>query len=159
MNHDLSNLTQDALRRIAQTADLRALDDIRVAILGKSGTLTGILKSLGALDPDARRALGAAVNEAKTSLTQALDDKRAALQAAALDAKLAQERIDISLPARPDAQGSIHPISRTIEELTAIFGAMGFTVKEGPDIEDDWYNFSALNIPSHHPARAMMDTF
>lgn len=159
MNHDLSNLTQDALQRIAQTADLRALDDIRVAILGKSGTLTSILKSLGTLDPDARRALGAAVNEAKTSLTQALDDKRAALQAAALDAKLAQERIDISLPARPDAQGSIHPISRTIEELTAIFGAMGFTVKEGPDIEDDWYNFSALNIPSHHPARAMMDTF
>jgi phenylalanyl-tRNA synthetase alpha chain len=156
---DLTSLQTETLPRIAAATDIAALEDIRVALLGKGGVLTGLLRELGKIDPEARKARGAAVNQLKTELTEALDARRLVLADAAMNARLAGEKIDISAPPRPEPAGSIHPISRTIEELTAIFGAMGFSVKEGPDIEDDWRNFGALNIPSHHPARAMMDTF
>jgi len=140
-------------------ADAAALEALRVGLLGKSGSVTALLKALGGLEPEARKARGAALNELKTEITNALEARRAILEDESLTARLAAEKIDISLPPRPELTGSIHPISRTIEEITAIFGAMGFTVKEGPDIENDWNNFGALNIPAHHPARAMMDTF
>jgi len=159
MQDELDSMESAALAAIAAAADLRVLDAERVALLGKSGTITAALKSLGTLAPEARRERGAAVNALRDRLATAIEARRVLLEAAALELRLAAERVDVSLPARPQARGSIHPISRTIEELTALFGAMGFTVKDGPDIEDDWYNFGALNIPAHHPARAMMDTF
>jgi len=156
---DLMRLKAEAMPRIEAAADTESLEEARIALLGKGGVLTGLLRELGKIDPEARKTRGAAVNQLKTELTEALETRRAALDEAAMTARLASEKIDISAPPRPEPAGSIHPISRTIEELTAIFGAMGFSVKEGPDIEDDWRNFGALNSPAHHPARAMMDTF
>jgi phenylalanyl-tRNA synthetase alpha chain len=146
------------LDRIGQ-ADAPELEALRVALLGKNGSITAVLKSLGGMAPEARKEAGAEVNQIKTMITEALTARKALLDEAALNARLAAERIDVTQPARPDIAGAIHPISRTMEELAAIFGAMGFEIKEGPDIENDWNNFSALNIPAHHPARAMMDTF
>lgn len=155
---DLQQLQSESVASIAQ-ADAAALEALRVGLLGKAGQITALLKALGNMEPEARKARGAEVNELKAAITSALEGRRAVLDEAALSLKLQAERIDISAPPRPEGWGSIHPISRTMEEIAAIFGAMGFTVKDGPDIEDDWYNFSALNIPAHHPARAMMDTF
>ncbi|MGC9269848.1 phenylalanine--tRNA ligase subunit alpha [Acidiphilium sp.] len=159
MSNDITAIDRHARAAIDAAANPAALETVRVALLGKSGEVTALLKSLGGMDAEARKAFGAAVNALKTGLTDAIEQRRRILDAAALDARLQAERIDITLPARPTPPGSIHPISRTIEELTALFGAMGFGVQDGPDIEDDWYNFGALNIPPHHPARAMMDTF
>ena len=159
MTDDLAALCHAAEHDIATAPDLRALEAVRVALLGKTGRLTARLKELGALPPEARREQGARVNAVKEALTAALEARRAALEAAALEARLASERIDVSLPARPAESGLIHPISRAMDEIAAIFGAMGFTVAEGPDIETDWHNFGALNIPPHHPARADHDTF
>ena len=153
----------DALRAAALPAiagaDSAALEELRVGLMGKQGKLTALLKSLGAMDPEARKSAGAAINVLKAEITEALTARRAVLDAAALEAQLAAERIDVTQPPRPEPSGAIHPLSRTQDELTAIFGAMGFAIKDGPDIENDWNNFSALNIPGHHPARAMMDTF
>lgn len=159
MNDDISTIESEARTAIEAAGDPAVLDAVRVALLGKTGRVTALLKSLGAMDAEARRGFGAAVNALKGAIGEAIEQRRRVLEAAALDARLLTERVDVSLPARPEVAGSIHPISRTIEELTALFGAMGFGVKDGPDIEDDWYNFGALNIPAHHPARAMMDTF
>ncbi|WP_426957377.1 phenylalanine--tRNA ligase subunit alpha [Muricoccus radiodurans] len=164
MPDDLDMLRADIEAAMAGADDLRALDAVRVAALGKSGQVTALLKGLGALAPEERRARGAAVNELKAGIERALENRRVMLEAFALDARLAAERLDVSLPPRPFAPmgpeaGSIHPISRTMEELIALFGAMGFTVAEGPDIEGDWHNFTALNIPEHHPARQDHDTF
>ena len=156
--NDLSLLQTQAESRIA-VADSDALEELRVALLGKSGTLTAALKALGAMEPESRKARGAELNVVKSALTQALAARRAVLDAAALETRLAAERIDVTAPVRPEAAGAIHPISRTTEEIAAIFSAMGFSIKDGPDIENDWNNFSALNIAAHHPARAMMDTF
>ncbi len=155
---DLEAIWAQARPELA-TADAPALEALRVALLGKNGAVTAALKGLGGLDPDSRKARGAELNLLKTVITEALNTRKAELDDAALAARLAAERLDVTAPPRPDSVGAIHPISRTIEELTAIFAAMGFTVKDGPDIETDWHNFSALNIPAHHPARAMMDTF
>jgi phenylalanyl-tRNA synthetase alpha chain len=127
--------------------------------LGKSGALTKMLKELGAEPAETRRTRGAALNSLRDELAQAIEAKREVLERAAIEARLASERIDITLPPPPETVGSIHPISRTMEEMAAIFGAMGFSVAEGPDIETDWHNFSALNIPAHHPARDDHDTF
>jgi phenylalanyl-tRNA synthetase alpha chain len=159
LSDDLNKLQNDILPRITGAQEIEALEDIRVSLLGKAGALTQAMKSLGGLEPEARKARGAELNVLKTELTEALAVRRAALEAAALTARLAAQKIDVSAPPRPDVVGAIHPISRTLDEIAAIFGAQGFAVKEGPDIEDDWTAFGALNIPVHHPARAMMDTF
>jgi phenylalanyl-tRNA synthetase alpha chain len=144
---------------LTAASDLRAWDAVRVGVLGKNGSLTSLLKELGKVPPEQRRERGAALNRLKDELTASIEQKRIVLESAALDARLASERIDITLPPRPAPAGLIHPISRTMEEMAAIFGAMGFSVAEGPDVESDWHNFGALNIPAHHPARADHDTF
>ncbi|MBV9653097.1 MAG: phenylalanine--tRNA ligase subunit alpha [Acetobacteraceae bacterium] len=144
---------------LAAASDLRAWDAVRVSVLGKAGRLTALLKELGRLPPEVRRERGVGLNRLRDELTAAIEARRQALDAAALDARLAAERIDPTLPPRPRPAGLIHPISRTADEIIAIFGAMGFSVAEGPDVETDWHNFGALNIPGHHPARADHDTF
>ncbi len=154
----LKTLVEDALAAIA-AADFHTLEELRISLLGKNGKVTALLKSLGGMEPEARKAAGAEINAAKTRIAEALAERRAGLEAEILAARLAAERIDVTAPPRPAPRGAIHPLSRTQEELAAIFSAMGFIIAEGPDIETDWYNFSALNIPAHHPARAMMDTF
>ena len=159
MSDDLATLKAETEAALAAAGDLRAWDAVRVAVLGRNGALTQKLKELGALTPEARRERGAALNRAKDELTALIEARRAALEAAALDARLGNERLDVTLPPRPLPAGLIHPISRTVEEIAAIFGAMGFAIAEGPDIEDDWRNFGALNIPAHHSAREDMDTF
>ncbi len=159
MTDDLLALKTETDAALAAAGDLRAWDAVRVAVLGRSGSLTGLLKDLGRAAPDERRARGAALNALKEALTGAIEARRSALDATALEVLLAQERLDVTLPPRLAPSGLIHPISRTMEEMAAIFGAMGFAIAEGPDIEDDWRNFGALNIPAHHPARQDMDTF
>jgi phenylalanyl-tRNA synthetase alpha chain len=159
MSDDLDRLKSETLAAIAAAGDLRAWDAIRVGVLGKSGSLTQMLKELGKAAPEERKARGAALNVLKGELQAAIEARQVELEEAALEARLASERIDVSLPPQPRAQGLIHPISRTMEEMAAIFGAMGFAIGEGPDIEDDWRNFGALNIPAHHSAREDMDTF
>ena len=158
LGKELNDLRQAALPAI-QAADAAALEELRVALMGKAGSVTALLKSLGAMEPEARKAAGAEINVLKAEITEALTARRAKLDEAALEARLASERLDVTQPPRPEPLGAIHPLSRTTEEIAAIFSAMGFAIKDGPDIESDWNNFSALNIPSHHPARAMMDTF
>ena len=156
---DLSDLEAQILNSVKSTQDLTALEGLRVSALGKKGSVTELLKTLGGLDPDARRTRGASINALKDRVTAALDQQRQQLEVAVLDARLAAERIDVSLPPRPHAEGKLHPLTQTMDELVAIFGAMNFTVATGPDIEDDWHNFTALNIPPEHPARDMHDTF
>ena len=156
---DLPALKAETEAALAAAADLRAWDAVRVGVLGKSGSLTALLKELGRVPPEQRRDRGAALNRLKDELAEAVEARRATLEDAALEARLAAERIDVTLPPRPAISGLIHPISRTMEEMAAIFGAMGFEVSEGPDVESDWHNFGALNIPAHHPARADHDTF
>ncbi len=156
---DLAALGREAGEAIAGAGDPAALEALRVGLLGRQGRLTLLLRDLGALPATARRERGASLNRLKEELAAAIAGRREALEGAALDAALAAERLDITLPPRPSPAGLIHPISRTVEEIVAIFGAMGFAVVGGPDIEDDWRNFGALNIPEHHPARQDMDTF
>jgi phenylalanyl-tRNA synthetase alpha chain len=159
MIEDLDKLRAEALARVAAAGDLAALEEIRVASLGKKGSVTGLMKNLGGLDPEARKEAGARLNAVKDEISAALDARKGALQEVELNARLARERIDVTLSARPETQGRIHPIPQVMEEIAAIFGQMGFVVAEGPDIEDDFHNFSALNIPPEHPARQMHDTF
>ena len=155
---DLEQLRSDLLTRI-EAAGLDALESLRVETLGRRGRVTALMKELGTLAPEDRRTAGQALNALKTVVTEAIDARRAALQAGTLDARLAEETIDVSLPPRPEPGGRIHPISQAIEEIVAIFCQMGFAVAEGPDIEDDFHNFTALNIPPEHPARQDHDTF
>ena len=155
----LDDIRTRTLAAIDAAADPAALDAVRVAALGKKGDVTGLMKTLGGLDPDARRSFGQAVNQLKDEVSAALDGRRKVLDAAALDQRLMAEKIDVTKPVRPETTGGVHPISRTIDELTAIFAEMGFSVVEGPDIESDFYNFTALNIPDDHPARQEHDTF
>ena len=155
----VDSLKAEMLRAIAVAADLTALEEVRVAALGKKGRVTGLMKDLGGLAPDERKTRGAALNVLKDEIALALDARKAELQGGALAARLESERVDVTLPVRPSAEGRIHPISQTIDELTAIVADMGFTVAEGPDVEGDFYNFTALNIPPEHPARQMHDTF
>ena len=155
----LPDITSHTLKSIAEAISTKALEELRVSVLGKSGALTAELKTLGSLPPEERKAKGAEVNRVKDEITTALEAKKAALEAAELNARLASETIDVTLPASPRTNGSIHPITQVTEELTAIFADFGFSVAEGPEIEDDFHNFSALNIPESHPARQMHDTF
>ena len=155
---DLDQLKEDLLRQVAG-ADLEALEDLRVGTLGRSGTITEMMKGIGKLPPDERRTAGQTLNEVKNAVSDAIDAKKAELEAAALDASLEQDRIDVTLPPRPEGEGRVHPISQTVDEMVAIFCEMGFTVAEGPHIETDFNNFTALNIPPEHPARQDHDTF
>ncbi|HET6608439.1 MAG TPA: phenylalanine--tRNA ligase subunit alpha [Rhodopila sp.] len=159
MNDDLDALKSETDAALAAATDLRGWDTVRVAVLGRNGSLTGLLRDLGRTPPDQRKDRGIAVNRLKDELTVAIEARKTQLEAAALDARLVAERIDPTLPPRPNPSGLIHPIARTVEEIAAIFGAMGCTVVDGPDVESDWYNFGALNIPAHHPARQDHDTF
>jgi phenylalanyl-tRNA synthetase alpha chain len=159
MTDDLLALKTETEMALMAATDLRAWDAVRVGVLGRGGSLTALLRDLGKTPPEQRRERGAALNQLKDALTAVIEARRVALENAAMDARLAAERIDPTLPSRPMRAGLIHPISRTMEEIAAIFGAMGCTVAEGPDVETDWHNFSALNIPAHHPARADHDTF
>jgi phenylalanyl-tRNA synthetase alpha chain len=144
---------------IAAAADLAALDAVRVAALGKSGEITQLLKSLGGMDAETRTAEAPKIHALREAVTSALAARKDALETAELDRRLTTERLDLSLPAGETPKGSIHPVSQVMDELTEIFADLGFAVAEGPEIEDDWHNFSALNIPETHPARAMHDTF
>ena len=157
--NDVETLRTELLAEVDGAENPDALEQVRIRALGKKGRLTERMKALGGLDPEARREAGQALNAVKDAVAEALDARKAALGDAALDARLAEERIDVSLPVRPEANGLIHPITQTIDELTTIFAEMGFTVAEGPDIETDYYNFEALNFPPDHPARQDHDTF
>ncbi len=158
---DLSSLETDLMAQIAASADEAALEAVRVAALGKKGSISALLATLGQMAPEERKTAGAAINQVKDRVTEALTARREVLKAAALDARLAAETIDVTLPVResPTEAGRIHPISQVMDELTAIFADMGFAIAEGPDIETDDYNFTKLNFPEGHPAREMHDTF
>lgn len=156
---ELQSLIAEAKVHIAAAADLAALDQVRVDFLGKKGLLTAQLKSLGALSAEERPAAGAKINEAKDAINEALNERKTLLEQAQINAQLASEALDISLPGRDNSLGGLHPVSRTLMRIEAIFRAAGYQVAEGPEIEDDFHNFEALNIPAHHPARAMHDTF
>ncbi|HYD31992.1 MAG TPA: phenylalanine--tRNA ligase subunit alpha [Azospirillaceae bacterium] len=155
----LDDLKAELLAAVGQAADLAGLEEARVAALGKKGRITALMKKMGALSPEERKERGAALNALKDEIAAAIDARKTDLAGAALTARLESERVDVTLPVRPEAQGRIHPISQTIDEITAIFAEMGFTVAEGPDVEDDFHNFTALNFPPGHPARDMHDTF
>jgi phenylalanyl-tRNA synthetase alpha chain len=149
----------DIIDQIRSAADLGALDQLRVSVLGKSGSITQRLKSLGGMDPDTRAAEAPKIHALREQVTSAIADRKAALEAAELDRKLATETIDLSLPAHETPRGTVHPVSQVMDELAEIFADLGFAVAEGPEIEDQWHNFTALNMPEFHPARAMQDTF
>ena len=158
---DIAQLETELLGAVAKAGDEAALEAVRVAALGKSGSVSALLKTLGAMTPDQRKNKGPAINGLKDKITAAIAARKAALASAALDARLNSESIDVTLPVReaPTELGRVHPISQVIDELTAIFADMGFAVAEGPDIETDDYNFTKLNFPEGHPARDMHDTF
>ena len=155
----LAALEQQARQAADQAQDLKALDEVRVQYLGKKGLLTEQLKQLGKLPADQRPQAGQAINVAKKLVQDAIEARKGALQNAALEAQLASERVDVTLPGRGQAVGGLHPVTRTLQRIERLFAGMGFESVEGPEIEDDYHNFEALNIPAHHPARAMHDTF
>ncbi len=155
----LENIKAEAIVAIEAASDIAALEELRVSYLGKKGALTSLLKNLGQLSAEERPKAGAEINDVKQQLNDQLNARKESLQGAALAAQLAEESIDITLPGRRAEAGSLHPITRTIQRMETFFSAMGFQVVEGPEIEDDYHNFEALNIPAHHPARAMHDTF
>ncbi len=156
---DLEPLRKALLNEIEAVKNLEGLERLRVTALGKKGKITERMKGLSELEPEERRNQGASLNALKEEVTQAITDRSRFLGDLALNTRLLEERLDMTLPVRPEAEGRIHPISQTMNELLQIFGAMGFAVAEGPDVEDDFHNFAALNIPPEHPARQMHDTF
>ena len=158
MEH-LSTLVDEARTAIQAAEDVQTLDEVRVRFLGKKGEITALLKGLGKLSPEERPKAGETINEAKQLLSGELDARRNTLETAALNARLAAERVDVTLPGRGEPVGGLHPVTRTLERIESFFSHIGYGVAEGPEIEDDHHNFEALNIPSHHPARAMHDTF
>lgn len=156
---NLVTLTDEALELVEQAQDLAALDHVRVEYLGKKGQITALLKGLGKLSAQERPAAGAEINKAKQRVQDRINSVKQAMEQAAIDAKLASETIDVSLPGRGQGSGGLHPVTRTLERIENIFSAVGYKVEQGPEIEDNYHNFDALNIPPHHPARAMHDTF
>jgi phenylalanyl-tRNA synthetase alpha chain len=158
---EIDRLETDILGQVSGAADEAALEAVRVAALGKKGSVSDLLKTLGAMSPDERRTMGPAINGLKTRVGDAIQVRRAQLHEAGLERRLATEKVDVSLPVRDSAleAGRIHPVSQVMDELTAIFADMGFAIAEGPHIEDDFHNFTALNMPADHPAREEMDTF
>jgi phenylalanyl-tRNA synthetase alpha chain len=153
------HLHREALSEIEAAPDLPTLDRVRVKYLGKSGLLTSRLKQLGTLPKEQRPEAGQAINEAKVSVQIAIDGRKAALEQQSLVARLAAERIDVTLAGRGQVPGGLHPVTRTLQRIERLFTNAGFSIEEGPEVEDDYHNFEALNIPAHHPARAMHDTF
>jgi phenylalanyl-tRNA synthetase, alpha subunit len=156
---DIESLSKQAKADIAAASSLEALEAVRVALLGRQGRITAQLKSLGTLPPEQRKAAGEAINRVRDELAAALAARRAELEEAALQARIAGERIDVTLPGRNGGRGGVHPLVRTMQRIADIFGRLGYELADGPEIEDDWHNFEALNFPPHHPARAMHDTF
>ncbi|MEM8591626.1 MAG: phenylalanine--tRNA ligase subunit alpha [Pseudomonadota bacterium] len=155
----MDDLREKYLTLIKDVADEAALEDLRVAAVGKKGEVSLKMRELGKMTPEERQVAGPALNALKDEINAALTARKASLADSALEARLAEEWLDVTLPGRQRSNGTIHPVSQVWEELTAIFASLGFSVAEGPQIESDWYNFDALNIPGHHPARAEMDTF
>jgi phenylalanyl-tRNA synthetase alpha chain len=153
------SLEHDILQQVAGASDEAALEAVRVATLGKKGSISEQMKSLGTMSPEERKTAGAALNVLKDKVTEAIAARKAMLQEAQLEQRLASEKIDVTLPARTEARGTVHPVSQVWEEVVQIFGDLGFAVAEGPHIEDDFHNFTALNIPPEHPARQEHDTF
>jgi phenylalanyl-tRNA synthetase alpha chain len=156
---DLDQLRADLLTAVDASAGLDALEAVRVQALGKQGAVTGLLKTLGGMSPDERQVEGPRIQGLREAVTTAIATRKASLERSALDARLASETLDMTLPADLPPAGSVHPVSQVMDELAEIFADLGFAVATGPEIEDDWYNFTALNIPETHPARAMHDTF
>ncbi len=159
MSESLESLLAQAINAVEQSDDLAGLDHVRVTYLGKKGSLTARLKSLSSLPPEQRRDAGRDINIAKQQVEKAIVARRAALEQIELERRLASESVDVTLPGRGERVGGLHPVTRTMARVETIFRRMGFDVQEGPEIEDDFHNFEALNIPEHHPARAMHDTF
>lgn len=159
MTQNLAAIKDELAKVIAAANDLPSLEDARVQALGKKGKITDLMKSLGAMPPEERKDFGAAINALKDDIAALIEKQETALKAQAMSDRLAKETIDITLPVRESAKGTIHPISQTMDELISIFASMGFELDEGPDIEDDFHNFTALNFPQGHPAREMHDTF
>ncbi len=161
MTVDIETLENQLMNDIAAAGDEAAIEAVRVGALGKKGTVSDLLKSLGGMSPEERKTAGPAINGLKSRVGDAIAARKQNLADAAIDARLASEKVDVTLPVRdaPAERGRIHPISQVIDEITAIFGDLGFAVAEGPDIETDYYNFTALNFPDGHPAREMHDTF
>lgn len=155
----LETLERDILKDVAAASDEAALEALRVAALGKKGSISERMKNLGGMAPDARKEAGAALNLLKDKVAEAISGRKTALQEATLEKRLASEKVDVTLPVRAQAQGSIHPVSQVWEEIVQIWGDLGFSVAEGPHIEDDFHNFTALNMPPEHPARQEHDTF
>ncbi len=156
---NIENLKTKTLEQIAVVCDMKALDDVRVSVLGKKGALTELMRGLATLSVEEKKQMGQQLNVVKSEIEQALDSKREELAAKELNEKLLKETIDVTLPVRNENIGRIHPVSKIYEEVVAIFGEMGFEVADGPDIEDQFHNFNALNTPANHPARQMQDTF
>ena len=156
---DIENLKLNALKQIAEAVDVKALDEVRVSVLGKKGSLTEHMKCLGQLSIEEKKQMGQKLNLVKTEIEQAMEARREELSVKELNDKLLRETIDVTLPIRDENIGRIHPVSKIYEEVVAIFGEMGFEVADGPDIEDQFHNFNALNTPANHPARQMQDTF
>ncbi len=156
---DLDRTEAEISAAIETAADIAALEAVRVGALGKKGTISQMMRGLGQMDAAERQQVAPRLNQLKNQLTDAIAARKSDLEAAALEARLATERVDITLPVRPEPRGRIHPVSQVMDEIVAIFGDMGFNLAEGPDIEDDFHNFTALNIPPEHPARQMHDTF
>ena len=156
---DVTGLQAELLGEVASASGLDALEAVRVKALGKQGVVTALLKTLGGMTPEERQSKGPEIHGLRESVTGAIAERKAALEAAVLEARLATERLDMTLPVSGARQGSVHPVSQVMDELAEIFADLGFAVATGPEIEDDWHNFTALNIPETHPARAMHDTF
>ena len=155
----INKIITDAKKSIASAIDLKALEDSRVLFLGKKGELTDLLKGLGKLSKEERPVMGEAINEAKVKIQNLIETRKEELEEVALQRRLLEERIDVTLPGRNIEKGGLHPITQTLHHIQSIFAKAGFEIEIGPEIEDDFHNFSALNIPEHHPARAMHDTF
>jgi phenylalanyl-tRNA synthetase alpha chain len=156
---NLKKLKSELMEAVNVAPDMAALEQIRITALGKKGKITSMMKGLGAMAPDARKSAGQILNVIKGEISATLDARKTFIEDEILNTQLAEEHVDISLPVRPEDEGRIHPISQTIDEMVAILGQMGMSVAEGPNIEDDWHNFTALNIPLDHPARQEHDTF
>ena len=159
MNDRVDEIVRDADTAIAAAETLAELDDVRVRFLGRQGRITMASRAIGTLAPELRPEAGRRLNDGKQVIRNALDARKTTLSADFLQSRLASERIDVSLPGRGQSSGGLHPVTRTLERISSLFRAIGFEVVEGPELEDDYHNFEALNIPAHHPARAMQDTF